>query len=77
MYFYGTGGNQIENRYTMYNRVSMHGSDVVVENLAQKTVKDVKFYNVAGMESNVPFEGVNIKVTTYNDGTVNTTKAIK
>ena len=77
MYFYGTGGNQIENRYMMYNRVAMYGSDAVVENLAQKTVKDVKFYNVAGMESNVPFEGVNIKVTTYNDGTVNTSKVIK
>lgn len=77
MYFYGTGGNQIENRYMMYNRVAMYGSDAVVENLAQKTVKDVKFYNVAGMESNVPFEGVNIMVTTYNDGTTSTCKVIK
>ena len=45
--------------------------------LAQKTVNNVKYFNVAGMESNVPFEGVNIMVTTYNDGTTSTCKVIK
>ncbi len=37
----------------------------------------MKYYNVAGMESNMPFDGVNIKVTTYNDGTTSTCKVIK
>ncbi len=45
--------------------------------MAEKTINNVKYYNVAGMESNVPFEGVNIKVVTFNDGTTSTSKVIK
>jgi len=76
-FIYGTGGNNETQRFQKYVRVAMYGSSAVVENLAQKTINNVKYYNVAGMESNVPFEGVNIKVTTYNDGTTNTCKVIK
>ena len=77
IFFYGTGGRDVENRYMQFNRVAMWGSTSVVENLAAKTVNNVKYFNVAGMESNVPFEGVNIMVTTYNDGTTSTSKVIK
>lgn len=77
IFFFGTGGKDVENRYMQFNRVAMWGSNAVVENLATKTVNNVKYYNIAGMESNVPFEGVNIMVTTYNDGTTNTCKVIK
>lgn len=77
IFFFGTGGRDVENRYMQFNRVEMWGSNAVVENLAQKTVNNVKYFNVAGMESNVPFEGVNIMVTTYNDGTTSTCKVIK
>lgn len=77
IFFFGTGGRDVENRYMQFNRVAMWGSNAVVENLAQKTVNNVKYINVAGMESNVPFEGVNIMVTTYNDGTTATSKVIK
>ena len=42
-----------------------------------KAVKSVKYYNVAGMESAEPFDGVNIVVTNYTDGTKSTTKVIK
>ena len=77
IFFFGTGGRDVENRYMQFNRVAMWGSTAVVENLAQKTVNNVKYFNVAGMESNVPFEGVNIMVTTYNDGTTSTCKVIK
>ena len=76
-YIYGTGGNNVEQRFQMYTRVGLWGSSAVVENLAEKTVKSEVYYNIAGMESNVPFEGVNIKVTTYNDGTTSTCKVIK
>ena len=75
-FFYGTK-EEGQNRYMQYTRVALYGSADVVENLAQKTVNNVKYYNVAGMESNVPFDGVNIKVTTYNDGTTSTCKVIK
>ena len=76
-FFYGTGGAGVEPRFMQFNRVELWGSSAVVENLATKTVNNVKYFNVAGMESNVPFDGVNIKVTTYNDGTTSTCKVIK
>ena len=77
IFFFGTGGKGVDPRYMQFNRAELYGSNAVVENLAQKTVSNVKYYNVAGMESNVPFEGVNIMVTTYNDGTTSTSKVIK
>lgn len=76
-FIYGEGGNNETQRFQYYNRVALYGSVNVVENLAQKTINSVKYYNVAGMESNEPFDGVNIKVTTYNDGTTSTCKVIK
>ena len=76
-FFYGEGGNNETQRFMKYNRVATFGSASVVENLAQKTINNVKYYNISGMESNVPFDGVNIKVFTYNDGTTSTSKVIK
>lgn len=37
-------------------------------------VVDQIFYNAQGMQSNRPFEGINIVVTRYSDGTTNTSK---
>lgn len=34
-----------------------------------RQVKSVRYYNLAGVERAEPFKGVNIKVTTYSDGT--------
>ena len=42
-----------------------------------KAVKSVKYVNVAGVMSDVPFEGVNIVVTEYTDGSRSTSKMIK
>ena len=44
---------------------------------ADKEIDHVRYINVAGMESDIPFDGVNIVVTTYTDGTITTTKVIK
>ena len=40
-------------------------------------VKSVKYVNVAGIVSDTPFQGVNIIVTEYTDGTRTTTKMLK
>ena len=45
-----------------------------VEDVALGQVKHVRYVNLAGMESETPFSGVNIVVTTYTDGTTSTTK---
>lgn len=49
-----------------------------IENVnTNKEVKSVRYYNTLGVESNTPFEGVNIVVTTYSDGTTSAEKTLK
>lgn len=60
-----TGGED-NNVATAINTISVNGE-----------VKSVKYYNVAGIESDVPFEGVNIEVTTYTDGSRTSRKIVK
>ena len=76
-FFYGTGGNNESQIVLNYNRIGVYGTNSVVETLGEKTINNVKYYNVAGMQSDVPFDGVNIKVVTYNDGTTTTSKVMK
>ena len=40
-------------------------------------IKSVKYVNVAGMVSDVPFQGVNIVVTEYTDGSRTTSKMLR
>ncbi len=49
----------------------------VEEVAASKTVKSVRYYNLMGMESEQPFQGINIVVTRYNDGSISTVKVMK
>ena len=49
-----------------------------IENInADKQIASIRYVNVAGQEKDQPFDGVNIVVTTYTDGTYTTTKVIK
>ena len=45
--------------------------------IAGKEIASIRYINVAGMESEVPFDGMNIVVTTYTDGSMTTVKVIK
>ena len=50
-----------------------------VDDLTQTTsrqVASVKYVNMAGLQSDRPFQGVNIRVTRYTDGSTATTKVI-
>lgn len=42
-----------------------------------KEVANVTYINVAGVQSNVPFEGINIVKTQYTDGTTSISKIVK
>lgn len=42
-----------------------------------RKVASVKYYNLAGVEANQPFEGVSIQVTTYVDGSKSSAKILK
>ena len=44
---------------------------------ADKEVAAIRYINVAGQESDTPFDGMNIVVTTYTDGTISTVKVLK
>lgn len=48
-----------------------------IDNVTGKAVAGVKYYNVAGVESDRPFQGVNIEVTRYTDGSKSTRKILK
>ncbi len=48
-----------------------------VDGIDAAAVKSVKYVNMAGQQSSTPFEGVNIVVTTMNDGTTTATKMVK
>lgn len=54
------------------------GNSTSVEGVnAEKVVTGVKYVNLAGMTSDKPFDGVNVVVTSYNDGTTTTSKVLK
>ena len=44
---------------------------------SDKQVKSVRYYSIAGVESAEPFKGVNLKVTTWSDGSRTTEKVLK
>lgn len=48
-----------------------------ISNVNTGNVVSVKYYNAMGVESSVPFNGVNIVVTTYDNGTRSTSKVIR
>ena len=48
-----------------------------IEAIDGKAVASVRYINVAGMSSDKAFDGVNIVVTTYTDGTKAVTKVVK
>lgn len=45
--------------------------------VTDRQIARVRYINVAGQESDTPFDGVNIVVTTYTDGTSSTIKVMK
>lgn len=46
-------------------------------NVLMKDVESVRYYNIMGMESEQPFEGINIVVTRYSDGSSSTAKVLR
>ena len=51
--------------------------DAISTIAGDKKVANVSYYNLAGVESAEPFNGINIKVTTYTDGTRKSEKVLK
>ncbi|MBR1934468.1 MAG: hypothetical protein IJ835_00260, partial [Muribaculaceae bacterium] len=49
----------------------------VIERLADPEIVSVKYVNSAGLTSNVPFDGLNIVVTTHADGSTTVVKQLR
>ncbi len=66
--------------YVVEKQVTLKtGENIItgIEDVTNKTVAGVKYYNLMGVESNEPFNGVNIVVTRYTDGSISTSKVLK
>ena len=57
--------------------VKLNQSVAVNDINAAKAVSSVKYYNAAGMASDTAFDGINIVVTKYADGSQSTAKVVK
>lgn len=67
-------------KYVVYP-INLQGSSNVVTGVSDiagaKAVKSVRYFSVTGVEAAQPFEGVNIVVTTYTDGTSSAQKMLR
>lgn len=65
--------------YVVENQVEIPMNQIItgIDNVTSKAVANVKYYNMMGIESDVPFQGVNIEVTTYEDGSRASRKIMK
>ncbi len=79
-----TGGKGLKGYDYPFQNYTIKVTDVTEEStptaingiFLEEGVKSVRFYNAAGIVSNVPFNGLNIVVKEMNDGSKVTTKAI-
>lgn len=71
-----TGGG-VSNNYVVYPLENVMVVTGTSKLLVEPKVTSVKYYNLMGIESDAPFKGVNIVVTSYDNGTRSTSKVIK
>jgi len=73
---YTDGG--VSNIYTVYPYANISDTPTGVERLESGAqVVSVKYYNMMGVESDVPFKGINIMVTNYDNGISTRSKILK
>ena len=76
----GLRGNRGSERAFAIAENSADGKDIVtgINELADIVyVVSTTYVNAQGMQSDVPFDGLNIVITRYSDGTTSTTKVVR
>lgn len=64
--------------YFCMDKFQVNDTSTAIESVnVNKQIASVKYVNLNGMESATPFQGVNIEVKTYTDGTKLTSKVVK
>ncbi|MDY6302446.1 MAG: chitobiase/beta-hexosaminidase C-terminal domain-containing protein [Bacteroidales bacterium] len=77
-YYEGTETNPAYIVYPLNAGAKSTGTVTSVAELASsRVVESVRYYNIMGMESVQPFEGINIVVTRYSDGSSSTAKVLR
>ena len=77
-YYEGTETNPAYIVYPLNAGAKSTGTVTSVAELASsRVVESVRYYNIMGMESEQPFEGINIVVTRYSDGSSSTAKVLR
>ena len=74
------GGGNTPDGYTVYPfdmPSNPSPPTAIVEVAADKSIKSIRYYNVMGAESDVPFQGVNIVVIHFDDGSSSSIKVVK
>ena len=51
--------------------------EVIQDVTTPRTIASVRYYNLMGVESDTPFDGLNIVVTTYSDGSRSSKKILR
>ena len=75
---YEVSGKQWATKKSITVTVNFNDNPTAVEDVAaEKAVSNVTYYNVSGVASAEPFDGVNIVVTKYADGTKKVEKILK
>lgn len=72
-----SAGNTQEQVLSPAFRIETIAQTSVAQVSTEKTVQSVRYYNLQGQQSATPFEGVNIKLTRYTDGTTSSQKVLK
>lgn len=64
--------------YFCMDKFQVNDDVTAIESVASsKDITGVKYVNLAGVESDTPFQGINIEVKTYTDGTRSATKVLR
>ena len=51
--------------------------EIIQDVTAPRSITAVRYYNLMGVESDKPFDGINIVVTTYSDGSRTSKKVLR
>ncbi len=77
------GCNPNDSEYLIYPLdLKSHDDNVtyipeLTSQITGKTIHSVRYYNLMGQESKTPFDGINIEVTRYSDGSMTTRKILR
>lgn len=70
-------GNKVTQVISPAFRLEKINTSGVAQVETAKVVQSVRYYNLQGQQSATPFQGVNIQLTRYTDGSTRTTKLLK